>query len=539
MNSEEQKSGQRLRDLKFVVATRMLDHMSISMYSKYPKAIGELVVNGYDADANYVNVIIQPNKDTIIIEDNGEGMDENAIRQAYMFLGSAQKRVTARTPIYHRLPIGNKGIGKLAGFGIAKRIELKTTKDEKTYEFCMDRDNLEASEKMGKLKEAILDRASMGFIVFDAKGQSNGTTVTLKKLRPECGRLDIDKVIAHLAHELPLGKDFKVMVNGHTCEPKDIPSRRKIHIDYNDPICGQIIGEIILATKMLQQPGIFTTVRGRVVGEPSLFGLSISKFRYHVGDLITGSVEVPGFDPEDRSDEMPVIKTDREGFIETHQKYVAYTDYMKKILNDICREEERKYQEKEEIEKKAKVDEAIKKVAEDLNAYDDLFKQKSRQDKKINGKVDPDGQKVLRPDLNIESKRSLERKAKEHPPISPDIMKEINAILGSGRLRFKNQNYEIKPKALGAEWPECDIRLTESLILINLDHPAYEQGILEECIEIVVFRAIAARFARDESESSIEMYEKLDDMIRFQAERMQKRKGKNKNTSQEFIDLNI
>ena len=51
--------GHRLRDLRFTVATRMLDHMSISMYSKYPKAIGELVVNGYDADANNVTVYIK------------------------------------------------------------------------------------------------------------------------------------------------------------------------------------------------------------------------------------------------------------------------------------------------------------------------------------------------------------------------------------------------------------------------------------------------------------------------------------------------
>ena len=81
---------------------------------------------------------------------------------------------------------------------------------------------------------------------------------------------------------------------------------------------------------------------------------------------------------------------------------------------------------------------------------------------------------------------------------------------------------------MGINWPECDIRPHESLIYINLDHPAYDQGIRENCTEIVVFRAIAARFALDESESSEEMYEKLDEMIRFQAERMKKRRAKSK-----------
>jgi hypothetical protein len=66
-----------------------------------------------------------------------------------MFLGSGQKRMIKRTPILHRLPIGNKGIGKLAGFGIAKRIEVKTIKDGNGYEFVLDRDSFENSEKNG------------------------------------------------------------------------------------------------------------------------------------------------------------------------------------------------------------------------------------------------------------------------------------------------------------------------------------------------------------------------------------------------------
>ncbi|MFQ6121930.1 MAG: hypothetical protein ACE5LA_02595, partial [Dehalococcoidales bacterium] len=214
-------------------------------------------------------------------------------------------------------------------------------------------------------------------------------------------------------------------------------------------------------------------------------------------------------------------------FVETHPKYVAYSNYMSKLLTDICREEEKRHQAKEEAEKKAKVDEAIRQVVEDFNAYDELLKRKARQDSLIRGREDERGRRAMHPDLQIETKRRLGRH-RDHIPMSPKLMREIKAILGSGRLRFRNQTYEIKPHPLGEDWPECNIIPKESLILVNLDHPAYEQGIREDCTEIVVFRAIAARFARDESESSEEMYEKLDDMIRFQAERMKKRKAKRK-----------
>jgi len=534
--------GRRLRDLKFTVATRMLDHIGVSMYSKYPKAIAELVVNSYDADANYVTVDIKAGSglisdDRIVIQDNGEGMDERDIREGYMFLGSGQKRATARTPIFHRLPIGNKGIGKLAGFGIAKRIEVRTVKNGQAFEFGLDRDELERAERMGKLNESILDRAPIELKEFNAKGEANGTRVTLRKLRPECGRIDVDKVIAHLAPELPLGKDFKVVVNTRPCEPRHIPAKRIIPVDYTHSVCGHITGEIRIATKMLKRPGLFTTVRGRVVGEPSLFGLSPTSFTYHVGDLITGSVEVPGFDPEDKADEMAVIKTDREGFVETHPKYVAYSEYMRGLLTEICREEEKKHQEKEEAEKKAKVDDAIRQVAEDLSDYEDFLKSKARQDN-LRGREDETGQKTMRPDLHIQTKRHLKRH-RDHIPISPKLMKEIKAILGSGRLHFRNQTYKITPHPLGVDWYECDIRPQESLILVNLDHPAYEQGIREDCIEIVVFRAIAACFPRDESTTPEEMYEDLDKMIKFQAERMKKRRARSKKSSQAELELSF
>jgi len=531
MERKKNRKSHKLRDLKFITATRMLDHMSLAMYSKYPKAVGELAVNGYDADANYVSINIQPAQDKIVIQDNGEGMDEHNIREGYMFLGSAQKRATARTPIYHRLPIGNKGIGKLAGFGIAKRIEVRTVKNGKAFEFCLDRDELEKTERMGKLKEAVLDRATTELKESDVKDEANGTTVTLRKLRPECGKIDTDKVIAHLAQELPLGKDFRVIVNGRPCEPKCIPARRKITINYTEPVFGHIVGEILVATKMRKRPGVFTTVRGRVVGEPSLFGLSPTSFTYHVGDLITGSIEVAEFDPEYSTDEMTVIKTDREGFVETHPKYIGYSNYMRQLLTSICKEEEKKHQAKEEAEKKAKVDEAIKQVAEDFNAYDELLKRKARQDSLIRGKKDKNGQKIMHPDLQIETKRRLGRH-RDHTPIPSNLMKEIKAILGSGHLRFRNQNYTIKRHALGSDWFECEIRAKESLILINLDHPSYEQGIREDCTEIVVFRAIAACFARNESESAEEMYEKLDQMIKFHAERMKRRGVKRRQETQ-------
>lgn len=537
----KERNSHRLRDLKFVVATRMLDHIGVNMYSKYPKAIAELVVNGYDADATYVTVNIKraPKKNLgastpdmfdsnienkIIIEDNGEGMNEDSIREGYMFLGSGQKRIVKRTPLLHRLPIGNKGIGKLAGFGIAKWIEVRTIKNSIGYEFVLDRDSFENSEKMGKLQESILDRVPIQLSEFDAKGQPNGTRVTLKHLRPEIGKIDSVKLIEHLAHELPLGKDFKVVVDGHQCQSTQIPATRHIQVNHISSTFGKVMGEIVVAKEILKKPGIFTTVRGRIVGDASLFGISPTSFTYHVGDLITGQVEVEGFDPEESNDDVSVIKTDREGFVETHPKYIAYNRYMTELLTSICKEEEKKREIKADEEKKVRIDEAIKQVAEDFNAYDELLKRKARQDNQIGGFEADDGKTALRADLDIESSQNLGRH-RDHEPEEP-ILQEVKALLGPGKIRFKNQFYDIRTAALGMDYFECDIRIKESLIIINIDHPSYEQGIKQNCIEIVAFRAIAARFALIDSQSPDELYKELDQLIRFQANRMTRRKNR-------------
>jgi len=71
-------------ELNFFVEPRLLDHISIAMYSDTNKAIGELIANSYDADAEIVKVKlpekIQKNSE-IIIDDDGNGMEINDIKK--------------------------------------------------------------------------------------------------------------------------------------------------------------------------------------------------------------------------------------------------------------------------------------------------------------------------------------------------------------------------------------------------------------------------------------------------------------------------
>jgi len=61
---------------------------------------------------------------------------------------------------------------------------------------------------------------------------------------------------------------------------------------------------------------------------------------------------------------------------------------------------------------------------------------------------------------------------------------------------------------------------------------------MEKCVEITVFRAIAAAFAWKESKVPDELYEKLDAMIRFQADRMNRRRTK-RQKRKSSVDIGI
>jgi hypothetical protein len=523
------KEGQEqsLKPLRWRVATRMLDHVGISMYSQYPKAIAELVVNEYDADANHVTVDIDPN--TVTISGNGSGMDEKDIREGYMFLGSAQKRAVKRTPVYHRLPIGNKGIGKLAGLGIANRMEVRTIKGGMGHVFHIDRDALDVSERRGRLREAVLDNALVPISRFKPpKGAADGTTVILTDIRRETGRMDAGRVRAYLARELPLGPDFKVVVQGEVCRASHVDAKRVVPVDFRDPVCGEVRGEIRIARSRLTTGGIFTTVRGRVVGGPSYFGVTVSSLRHNVANFVTGTMEVTGFDPEEDENGVPVIKTDREGFVETHPRYQAYSEAMTRLLQGIFRELEKEFDEKREADRRAKVDEAIKRAAEDLAAYDKLRHPPVGAGAKLPGRTDEDGVPLSHHRYLLPGGHGNGNGGGGGNGQKPATVEEvIPATLGSGRLRFNTVPYIIKQDNLGELRPECVVRREEQppVIVVNVNHPAYELGIEERCVHVTVFRAIAGALAAAETDSSSDMYDYLDDMIRFQASRMKERKS--------------
>jgi len=93
-------------------------------------ALFELVKNSYDADASKVSITFNNllNGDgSIIIEDNGQGMLPEIVKNAWLVIGTDYKRKEIKVSSHKkRTSLGNKGVGRLAVHHLANSILLET-----------------------------------------------------------------------------------------------------------------------------------------------------------------------------------------------------------------------------------------------------------------------------------------------------------------------------------------------------------------------------------------------------------------------------
>lgn len=114
---------------RFSVDAHHIQRLGLELVGKQETALSELIKNAFDADATKVNITFHNYHNvggSVLIEDDGEGMTEQVIRNAWMRLSTDEK---ARNPLsekYGRLRAGKKGIGRFAAQRLGKELVLET-----------------------------------------------------------------------------------------------------------------------------------------------------------------------------------------------------------------------------------------------------------------------------------------------------------------------------------------------------------------------------------------------------------------------------
>jgi len=115
--------------------------LSDQLYQSPLKAVEELVINAFDADAQICRVFVPAPSDTkndfIVVFDNGEGMDYSGLVDLW-HIGGSKKRIDEIKKKLKRKQIGKFGIGKLAASTIAHKLTYISKHDKKILTVSID-----------------------------------------------------------------------------------------------------------------------------------------------------------------------------------------------------------------------------------------------------------------------------------------------------------------------------------------------------------------------------------------------------------------
>jgi signal transduction histidine kinase len=187
-------------------------------------ALLELVKNSYDADATRVDIrlrdVDEAGKGSIVIEDNGIGMDLDIVKNAWMKPGSDYKeRLYKEKEIasnlkskFKRIPLGEKGIGRFSVHKLGNKIELVTRKgNKKEILINIDWAWFKRTRYLEDVPIEIVEREPEIF-----RGFKTGTRITIENLKVQWSRGDVREIYRSV---------------NSLCSPFESPDSFKINFD--------------------------------------------------------------------------------------------------------------------------------------------------------------------------------------------------------------------------------------------------------------------------------------------------------------------
>ena len=307
---------------KMTVAGQLFKHLGLQMYSGAVPAISELISNAYDAMARNVWITIPTGRpisqnDEILVKDDGHGMSYEECNSLYLFVGRDRRgQQNGWTKEYNELPSrkvqGRKGIGKLAGFGIANLIGVRTVKNRKIAHFEINYDELTKSSHF-----ADTDGYSPEPMPDDDKSTKKkpGTRITLSRLKIRRA-VNEDEFKQSIARRLlVLDENFTVHVNGTAISRQEIPFQFRFpdnpglwdtaelsngqQFQWWAGFCKDTIPDE-------EQRGFVVYAHGKLAQTPWFFDLSGGVWGQHGMQYLTGEIQADFLD-----ESVDLIATDR------------------------------------------------------------------------------------------------------------------------------------------------------------------------------------------------------------------------------------
>lgn len=198
------------RKLRMRITGRFIDLLGHQMYGGSVPAVAELIANAWDAESDKVEVTVSEDPTAlgaaIEVRDFGEGMTFDELNEYYLTIGYERRKARGERTKSGRLVMGRKGIGKLAGFGIAENIVLRSVKNGRVVQFTLNYTELKSKPELGAFEfEPEIDEAS---------DEETGVAVILKDLKLQ-RRIEIESFRKSIARRFALNTEIMgILING-------------------------------------------------------------------------------------------------------------------------------------------------------------------------------------------------------------------------------------------------------------------------------------------------------------------------------------
>lgn len=335
---------------------RVLDHLGLRLYSNAAAVLSEAVANAWDADAKVVTITMSDSE--IVIQDDGLGMDLEAINSRFLYVGYDKRTTEGASSTNGRKFMGRKGIGKLALFSIADEVEVCTMKGSDVRAFLMETE---------KIKDAVQKNEDYRPKPVPSVDAKPGTRITLRKLKKKRTAHSENALRKRIARRFSVigyvgddGDTFDVVINGAAVGPADrddfkaveflwefgeetIPSKslpklkhRFLLSDGVTPLKPDWVvrGWLGAASKPNSlttddsglMNGLVVIARGRLIQENILDKLGFNRI---LASYITGQIEADFLDTEDMDD---IATSDRQRLMEDDERYEALRHFLRSNL---------------------------------------------------------------------------------------------------------------------------------------------------------------------------------------------------------------
>lgn len=373
----QEQSRNNVDELEMRFDLNVLKHLGLKMYTSLPAVISEYVANSWDAWAETVHVTVPQDKKmsseySISIKDDGSGMTKKEVNDAFLVIGRNRRQDEDKDYVEkngdRRKVMGRKGIGKLAGFGVADVVIVRTVKDGYFVEFELDYGEMREEAKSDPNATTTYNPTVLNE---GETSESSGTEVILTNFDRE--RRPREKYIRErLARRFSvIGDDFEVFVNAERVsgDERNLKPRCQFLREYDDVAVDKEgkytvsgwIGTLPNPTPDDVQGGVTVMARGKTVQKASTFGVAEGGTRGQMAlQYLVGELHADFLDEEE-----DLIATHRNEVLWEKPLANALHRFIVTEIEDVCKEwpSKRRNERMEEI----KEEEPYKKYIEPLD----------------------------------------------------------------------------------------------------------------------------------------------------------------------------